>query len=291
MIKYCPNCQAENTEDSRFCARCGTPLEVPAAWGRSVPGEDAANTAIFAPTARSGDAPGPISGAPVAPPAWAPPTATWSAQPSYPPALPATASLAPANQGPRPAQPPARKLNWWIIGAVAAGAGFFLLALGALAAVTLVRQSPAVSRSTAPAVGGSLDAQIRAAVEASNNAQIEALRTLDPKVLDNAVIGKARSDNLAMIAALQQQGVYAEATLNHIEYRAARAQDADHATIRTVESWTTTYYRRSDKRAVNRRTSTGLDEIYYLVRQDGKWIVEQIDIRDANATPGTDDTQ
>jgi hypothetical protein len=34
-----------------------------------------------------------------------------------------------------------------------------------------------------------------------------------------------------------------------------------------------------------------LQEIDYLVRQNGQWVVEQIDIRDPNSTPAPGDTQ
>jgi hypothetical protein len=168
-----------------------------------------------------------------------------------------------------------------------------LLAVGLIVvgAVFQTTRRSATGPAAATPVAADLDTAIRAAVDASNRAQIEALRTLDDKPLRGAVIGRALDDNLQILADLQRSRVYAVSTLDQIDYQPARQLDADHASIRTVESWTTLYYRQGTNQLTRRQQSTGLQEIYYLVRQDGRWVVEQIDIRDPGATPAPGDTQ
>lgn len=276
----CPACQAENSADARFCFRCGTALSP------APPPSDA--VARVAPPV--------IHGAPVAPPpTWpapgpsAPPSPPWSAPTA--PAAPPTAIYPGPLGSPRPARPAAPRLL--AFGCIGIGAAVLLLAVGfVILAVILpggARRLP--SQAAVTPVTGDLDAAIRAAVDASNRAQIEALHTLDDAPLRGVVVGRALDDNLQILADLQRSRVYAVSTLDHIDYQPARQLDADHASIRTVESWTTLYYRQGTNQLTRRQQSTGLQEIYYLVRQDGRWVVEQIDIRDPEATPAPNDTQ
>jgi hypothetical protein len=185
------------------------------------------------------------------------------------------------------------------VGLIGLGAVLLLLAVGLLIVWAVLR--PDTPRSAArpaggvpgatTAVPGNLDSAVRAAVDASNRAQIEALHKVDATPLQGVVTGRALEDNLQILANLQRTRSYAVSTLDHIDYQPAKQVDADHATIRTVESWTTLYYRQGTDQLTNRQQSTGLQEIYYLVRQNGQWIVEQIDIRDPSATPAPNNTQ
>jgi hypothetical protein len=185
------------------------------------------------------------------------------------------------------------------LGCLGAGTLLLLLAVGLIVVGVLVRsgvqsgpiRSSGGGPSAATPGAGDLDAAIRAAVDASNRAQIEALHTLDDAPLRGVVTGRALDDNLQILANLQRSRTYAVSTLDHIDYQPAKQLDADHASIRTVESWTTLYYRQGTDQLTRREQSTGLQEIYYLVRQDGRWVVEQVDIRDPNSTPAPGDTQ
>jgi hypothetical protein len=187
------------------------------------------------------------------------------------------------------------------VAALSLGATLLVLAVGLIVVWAVLRpgapRSAAQPGGTRPAasaatpVAGDFDSAIRAAVDASNRAQIAALRQVDATPLQGVVIGRALDDNLQILANLQRTRSYAVSTLDHIDYQPARPVDADHATIRTVESWTTIYYRQGTDQLVGRQQSTGLQEIYYLVRQNGQWVVEQIDIRDPNATPAPNNTQ
>ncbi len=281
MTIPCPTCQAENSADNRFCFRCGTALAA-----ASAPTTDPARVMPAPPAA-----PPPISGAPVAPP-------PRSVLPASGPGGPPPATYPGAVPGP-PAPARSRPVLPLALGCLGAGTLLLLLALGLMIVAAVVRpgiqsgptQPTGIGSSAPTPVAGGLDAAIRAAVDASNRAQIEALRTLDDQPLRGVVIGRALDDNLQILANLQRARTYAVSTLDHIDYQPARQLDADHASIRTVESWTTLYYRQGTDALVRRQQSTGLQEIYYLVRQDGRWVVEQIDIRDPNSTPAPGDTQ
>ncbi len=221
------------------------------------------------------------------PPAWGPPAAPG---PQALPTLPYVPGPA-IQPGPYPSARPAALRGAQTplaVALIAAGAAVLLLAVGLFVVGVVLRPATRTSNSRPASVaGGGLDAEVRAAVEASNRAQIEALHTLDETPFQGVVVGQALDDNLQILADLRRNGVYSVSTLDHIEYQPATQVDATHATIRTVESWTTLYYQQGTDQLVRHQQSTGLQEIYSLVRQNGGWVVAQIDIRDPSASPAT----
>ena len=50
--------------------------------------------------------------------------------------------------------------------------------------------------------------------------------------------------------------------------------------------WTVTFYTKSDGKIVLATGPDTLQETYYLVKQDGKWLVNSLDIQKENV-PGT----
>jgi hypothetical protein len=183
------------------------------------------------------------------------------------------------------------------VGALAIGGAVLLLVLG-IGAVFLAGNlrpqagaSPTPDASVpAPVVGGYQPATaderaVIAAVAANNTAQINALRTLDPHALDGAMTGQALQDNQNMVQELQSRGLYQVARLIRIDYQQPRFIGADQASIRTVEQWESTIYQRSNNAAVSKQPPQTLHEIYYLTRTKGQWVVDQVDIQEAQ--PGT----
>ncbi len=135
-------------------------------------------------------------------------------------------------------------------------------------------------------VGGTLPSDavgraIIAAIEANNNAQIAAFHNVDPQVLTGKMTGKALQDNLDSITAMQQKGQHEDARLLKIDYQPPRLLSAGEASIRTVEQWESRLYNKDGTLAQAARTQT-LYEVYYLVQQNGQWVVNQVDI---SATP------
>ena len=270
----CPFCGALNTADSRFCYLCGRAL--------------------------TGAADGPAAAA--TPPATVSPAG--AAGPSAPVAGPRYEYAPPPAPGPSPNTPVGRTIAAapvhprlrWLIGALAAG-GALLLVVALAVAWSVLGPRLQAGSTTAPAssgpapAAGSLDAQARAAVDASNQAQIAALRAVSTDPLRGAVIGQALQDNLALVSSLQSQGLYAVSELKRIDYQPAQQVDATHATIRTTESWVTTFYRSDNKQQAGQDTSNNLSELYHLTLLDGKWVVAQVDIHNPNATPAPGNTQ
>ncbi|HUS17159.1 MAG TPA: zinc ribbon domain-containing protein [Chloroflexia bacterium] len=324
----CSNCGTVAAAGDNFCPRCGTPLSAtqtasstsvaghsqwarppaggqgqaaaPPEYGQVAPAPGRSEYIYGGPTA--GDAlasapttVNPISGVGVTPPAtpgsgWQPPPSAWQ-----PPPAELTPVLRTNNR------------KWGIL---AVGGAVLLLAIAVLGvwwAGTTARSGPGaaptqvagVPTSTTPVataeVGGykpvtDEERAIIAAVEANNAAQVIALRTLNPQALDGKMTGAALSDNLRYIESLRQKSLYEEAQLRNIDYEQPRLLTSDQASIRTVEVWDSTLRRRNGGQVVEQRDPQTLHEVYYLTRQNGKWIVTQVDIKEAGVpTPGSGD--
>ncbi len=151
-------------------------------------------------------------------------------------------------------------------------------------AATAVRGGtiPTAPPAASPIVGGTLPSDaagraIIAAIAANNTAQIAAFHSLDPKALEGKMTGQALQDNLDSIVAMQQKGQYEDARLLKIDYQPPRILSSGEASIRTVEQWESRLYSKDGTLAQPSQTQT-LYEIYYLVQQNGQWVVNQVTI-------------
>jgi len=141
---------------------------------------------------------------------------------------------------------------------------------------------PAQQPPASPVVGGTRPSDavgraIVAAIEANNTAQIAAFRNLDAKALTGKMSGKALQANLDSITQMQQKGQYEDARLLKIDYQEPRVLSAGEASIRTVEQWESRLYSKDGTPAQAAQTQT-LYEVYYLIQQNGHWLVNQVDI-------------
>ncbi len=279
----CPTCGAELGADDNFCLRCGTrvaPSSATSTW-RTAGSTPAVPLHGAEPAGRTGTSP--LAEFRVRPPAPAPappPPSRYLTASGAPEAPPAAAGVVPY-VGPA-IFPTATPRRGRLAGLIALGSGAFLLVLAAIALVWAsapVQQTPAGSSAEA--------APLIAAVEANNQAQIAALRSLNPSVLNGKMTGQALADNQAMLQSLQSQGLYEEAQLVNIQYTQPSFSGTSHATIHTVETWTATIHRQSDGSVVQSQPAQTLHETYSLTRQNGTWVVDQVAIlEDLQGTPG-----
>jgi hypothetical protein len=186
------------------------------------------------------------------------------------------------------AQKPARS---WLVPSVAAAAILLLLLL-AVGAFLLLQpkngntagNSVTTSGQNVPA-GASDEDTIKAVIKQSNDEQITAWRTLDTEVLKGTRTGQVLTENIQAVQELQNKGMYAIPENKSLVYGEIKV-NGDTATAKTVEVWTVTFYTKSDGKVVLATGPDTLQETYYLVKQNGKWLVNSLDIQKQNA-PGT----
>lgn len=177
-----------------------------------------------------------------------------------------------------PPQPPLQPV------ASSGGRGLAVIAvLGALALLILAAGALYIVTNTLhPSQNASpqQQAEIVAAIEANNNAQIAALRNLDPTALDGKMSGPALTENQSEIQNLRSKGIYEDARLIKIDYQRAAMTDADHATIQTVEQWDSTLHALNGTGTSTPTPTQTLHETYRLVYNNGRWVVNQVDIKE-----------
>ncbi len=304
--KFCPRCGVALGTPTATTGAWNTPPEAPTAPDRSEYIYGAPPSITGAGVVPPYTPPPPPYGAAPSSPYSAPPAApygTLRAAPTYG-AAPAAAPYGPPPAHAAPTQGysvPAVDTGWRPPDTLApvarvrapvgllAGLGLLALIVLMVAAVFLLSSTRPQSLAGATArpggtavMGGTLpnDAEGRAivaAIEANNAAQITAFHTLNAKVLDGKMSGKALQDNLTSISDLQQKGQYEDARLLKIDYQPARILNANEASIRTVEQWESSLHNKDGSLVQAAQTQT-LYEVYYLVRQSGQWVVNQVDI-------------
>jgi hypothetical protein len=119
--------------------------------------------------------------------------------------------------------------------------------------------------------------KVKQVVRQSNEEQITAWRELDTEVLKGTRIGDVLKENIEMVEALKAHGMYAIPENQRLDILEVKIQ-GDTATVRTIEVWTVSFYKRSDNSLIEAKGPDTFTETYYLVKQDGKWMVNKLDI-------------
>jgi len=119
--------------------------------------------------------------------------------------------------------------------------------------------------------------RVKQAVYQSNEEQIKAWRDLDVEVLKGTRTGEVLAENIKYVEDLKQKNLYAVPVLGSLEIREVKIT-GDTATVRTIETWSVTFHNRRDKSVVEAKPLETLAETYHMVKQNGKWMVERLDI-------------
>lgn len=133
---------------------------------------------------------------------------------------------------------------------------------------------------------------IIAAINGSNQDQIDSLKTLKTDVLKNHTTGQELSKHIQDVQDLQSKGFYYEAKLECIDVTEVKINSATDATAQTVESWSGTLYDKNTNRKLATQAAMTMHETYHFVKQNGQWLVSKVDIvEEQNPPPTPDNTQ
>lgn|GEM_PF-5386711 len=123
------------------------------------------------------------------------------------------------------------------------------------------------------------ESAIRDVIRKSNEDQIKSLRDLDTEILKDSRTGRTLAQDTQAVQNLRSRNMYAVAVNTKLDILEIRVR-GDKATAHTIETWTVTYYNKADNKAMEKEGPTTLDEVYSLVKLDGKWLVSNVDIRE-----------
>lgn len=191
----------------------------------------------------------------------------------------------------RPLEKPTSQRSWLLPVVLASAAVLLLLALGSgyLLLSNNKNVAPSPFTSTLPS-NASDDAKVQEVVRISNEEQIKAWRDLDTEVLKGTRIGQVLDENIQMVQMLQSRGMYAVPVNESLQFVDVKVQ-GDKATVRTVEVWTVTFFKKSDGTTIQKNGPDTLRETYSLVKQNGKWMIDQLQIDgQSSPQPGTTPT-
>lgn len=191
----------------------------------------------------------------------------------------------------------------WLL-PVVAGVGLLLLALMVAGGYMLLNgrnanPAPVVSSSTPPtsstssgackdhSANASAEEQVREAIEFSNDEQIRSWRELNSDILKCRRTGVVLDENIQIVERLRSEKMYAVPVLKRFQILDVKI-DGDTAVAHTIEEWTVTFYTKDGNRKVKSNGPDTLKETYYLVKQDGRWLINRLDFEQQNGSPVPD---
>lgn len=128
--------------------------------------------------------------------------------------------------------------------------------------------------------------QLRETIRVSNDEQIKAWRDLDTEVLKGTRLGDVLKENIDMVEMLRQNNMYAVPVIQRLDFVDIKV-NGDTATVRTIETWTVTFYNKDTKDVVQKNGPDTLHETYHMIKQNGKWMVRELEIEESPAAPGS----
>lgn len=111
----------------------------------------------------------------------------------------------------------------------------------------------------------------------SSEEQITAWRDLNTEILSGTRTGVELENNIKQIRLFQANKQYADPKLHQLIILSL-TQDATTATVTTSEIWSVTTYRSVDNAIVQQTGPTTYSETYHMVNQNGKWLLDKVDI-------------
>jgi hypothetical protein len=161
----------------------------------------------------------------------------------------------------------------WLMPVLIAGiAALVLLSLGG--AYLLLNRQQASTVNVAQE-----EALLKETVRVSNDEQIKAWRDLDTEILKGTRVGNVLQENIDMIEMLKQNNMYAVPVIERLDFVDVKV-NGNTATVRTIETWSVTFYNRDTKAVVQKNGPDTLHETYYMVKQNGKWMVSDLEIEE-----------
>jgi hypothetical protein len=134
------------------------------------------------------------------------------------------------------------------------------------------------------AVGASEEERVKYVVCVSNEEQIKGWHDLDTEILKGTRTGQVLQENVTVVEELKRQGMYAVPANHRLDILSVKV-DGDTATVKTIEEWSISFYRRSDDSKVRTEGPDTLKETYHLRKQGGKWLIFQMEYEKQQLTP------
>lgn len=119
---------------------------------------------------------------------------------------------------------------------------------------------------------------VKAAIDGSNQDQIDSLKTLKTDSLKNHTTGSELNNHIQDVMDLQSKGLYYDTKLEHIDYLDVTIVSDSEATAKTVESWSGKLYDQKTNQLLGSQPATTLHETYHFVKQNGNWLVDKVTI-------------
>ena len=135
-----------------------------------------------------------------------------------------------------------------------------------------------------PAAGASEEDRLKYVVCLSNEEQIKSWHDLDTEILKGTRTGQVLQENVTVVEELKRQGMFAVPANLRFDILSVKV-DGDTATVKTVEEWSITFYRKSDDSKVRTEGPDTLKETYHLRKRDGKWLIFQMEYEKQQVTP------
>lgn len=310
MSQTCPNCGAVNRATNRFCSRCGARLTPADDSGQTQPIAPAEATTPSKPSTEVNTGTQAVPEGPInyRVQRWdSEPPSTGSAESSYvssiptppPPPYPGYQGYSPATSGRKEGatytpystdvarslerQGPQRSWLWPVV----VVAALVLLATAAVSVYIVLNKGvnlqPAVSSplsaSSSPTplpANASEEEKVKAVIIRSNQEQIQAWHTLDTSILSGTRTGAVLSENIQTVNDLKRNNMYAIPVNQTLDIKDIKV-NGNTAVAHTFEVWTVTYYT-SDGQQISAMGPDSLTETYYLVKQNGRWLINRLDI-------------
>lgn len=176
----------------------------------------------------------------------------------------------------------------WLMPVLVAGiAALVLLSLGG-GYLLLNRQQPQPQPQPQPSNVNLAEEEerLKETVRISNDEQIKAWRDLDTEVLKGTRVGDVLQENIDMIEMLKQNNMYAVPVMERLDFVDVKV-NGDTATVRTIETWSVTFYDKATRQVAKKYGPDTLHETYHMVKQNGKWMVNELVIEESPNAPGS----
>jgi hypothetical protein len=122
---------------------------------------------------------------------------------------------------------------------------------------------------------------LKSAVRNADQAEITALRALDPQPLYDYFGGEALQQELNGLEALESHGLHKLAELSNIEFTTIKVEpDASHARLDLIETWNDVYYD-STGTCIGKSTNISPQAVS-LERKGDRWLIVAIDHKSHN---------
>lgn len=135
--------------------------------------------------------------------------------------------------------------------------------------------SPLQSSTPTPDLVAMHRSRLMSAIQLADDAQIQALRSLDPAPLYEVFTGEALRSHVAAIENLKSQGLVAVFRLENQQFQSFKVSaDGLRAEVQLIETWSYTVYSASTRQCHGHIPSHPIPQTIFLERKEDVWVVD-----------------